>query len=70
MNALREMRKKAGLSMNQVARLTGVSKAALSLYENGHRGLSVKRAKMLARVYGCVWEELFEDDDNGQTLIG
>ena len=32
--------------------------------ENGKRGLSVKKAKVLARVYGCVWEELFEDDEN------
>ena len=52
-------------------KLTGISKPAISLYENHKRGLSVKRAKMLAKVYGCVWEELFEDeDDDGNDYDG
>lgn len=61
---LREKRKAAGLSINQVVALTGISKPSISLYENGKRNLSVKKAKVLARAYGCVWEELFEDDDD------
>lgn len=61
---LREKRKAAGLSINQVVKLTGISKPSISCYENHKRGLSVKKAKVLAKVYGCVWEELFEDDDD------
>lgn len=61
---LREKRKAAGLSLNQASAATGISKGALSLYENRKRNLSVKKAKVLARAYGCVWNELFEDDDD------
>lgn len=60
---LREKRKAAGLSINDVVKLTGISKPAISLYENHKRNLSVKRAKLLAAVYGCVWEEFFEDEE-------
>ena len=67
MNTLREKRVQAGLSMNQVSRMTGVSKTALSLYENGHRDLSVKRARVLAKAYGCSWEELYGDDEDDGT---
>lgn len=63
MSSLRQKRMVAGLSMNQVARMTGISKTAISLYENGRRELSVRKAKILARAYGCGWEELFEDDE-------
>ena len=66
---LREKRKAAGLSMNQVAKLTGISKPAISFYENHKRNLSVKKAKIFAKVYGCVWEELYEDDD-GNDMDG
>lgn len=60
---LREKRKAAGLSINNVVSLTGISKASISLMENHKRGLSVKKARVLAKVYGCEWEELFEDDE-------
>jgi len=65
---LREKRKAAGLSLNQVKKLTGISKPALSMYEHGKRGLSVKKARVLAKVYGCVWEELYDDEDDGSDL--
>lgn len=60
---LREKRKAAGLSINNVVALTGISKSTISQIENGKRGLTVKKAKILAKAYGCVWEELFEDDE-------
>lgn len=63
MRSLRQKRIAAGLSMNQVVKMTGISKTAISLYENGQRGLSVKKAKILAKAYGCGWEELYDDDE-------
>lgn len=68
LSSLRRKRIVAGLSMNQVARMTGISKTAISLYENKRRELSVKKAKILAKAYGCGWEELFDDDD--QVAVG
>lgn len=65
---LREIRKKKGLTLADVSALTGFSKSAICLYELNKRGLSVKKAKVFAEIYGCRWEELYEEDKtDGKT---
>jgi transcriptional regulator with XRE-family HTH domain len=58
---LREIRKQLGLTMKQVARLTGISEPLVCLIESGARRPSVKVAKRLSEVYGIRWEDFYKD---------
>jgi transcriptional regulator with XRE-family HTH domain len=51
--SLRIVREMQNLSQNQLAELTGVSKATISAIENDRVGLGVERAKVLARALNC-----------------
>lgn len=48
---LRERREKAGLSQAQAAKRLHVTKAALSMYENGKRGIPLDIAEAMAKLY-------------------
>jgi len=65
---LRERRKAAGLSLRNIQEITGISKPSMSMYENGKRGLTIKRARILAKVYGCNWKELYDDENDGSNM--
>ena len=62
MTKMRMLRKASGLTMKEVAQRVGRTEGCISLYETGRREPSVKMAKKLAQVLGCVWEELYDDD--------
>src|SRR5437773_4260583 len=51
--SVRIIRELQGLSQNQLAELTGISKTTISAIENDRVGLSVERAKVLARALKC-----------------
>jgi transcriptional regulator with XRE-family HTH domain len=51
--SVRIIRELQGLSQNQLAELTGISKATISAIENDRVDLSVERAKVLARALKC-----------------
>lgn len=68
---LYRIRKKMGLTQQDVEDATGIDTATLSLYENYLRLPTVKNAKKLANLYGFNWTELFKEGTyNDKTGIG
>lgn len=59
--ALRELRQKAGLTQEQVAKLVDVDQSAVSNWEKGKYTPARKYRKKLAKLYGCTVEELMEE---------
>ena len=51
--SVRIIRELQGLSQSQLAELTGISKATISAIEKDRVGLSLERAKVLARTLKC-----------------
>ena len=51
--SVRILRELQEFSQNQLATLTGISKAALAAIENGRVNLGIERAKVLARALEC-----------------
>lgn len=58
---LRELRKKAGLTQQELAEVVGISRPAITCYETGRLSLDVKVAKKISKVLGCKWWELYEE---------
>lgn len=58
MATLRELRDGRNLTQAAVARMIGVTKAALSQYEGGKRKLPILRARSLAQALGCTVDEV------------
>lgn len=50
--------------MKQLGKQIGKTEACICQYETGIRTPPVSVAKKLAKSLGCVWEELYEDDDS------
>lgn len=63
MSKIRRLRLKRGMTMKQLGERVGKSEACICLYETGGRTPPVKVAKKLAAALGCVWEELYEEDE-------
>ncbi len=61
-NNLRKLREKHGLTLSDVAAVSGLSIAMLSLVENGHRDLNGLKKISLARSLGVPVDELFPRD--------
>jgi DNA-binding transcriptional regulator YiaG len=55
---LKKLREHAELSQRDLARLTGISKRLIELWEHGHRD-PVERTRRVAKALGCSWDELF-----------
>ena len=68
MSKLRKLRKATGLTMKQVGDKVGKTESCICQYEKGLRNPPVSVAKRLAPVLGCDWEDLYEDDDDGNDL--
>jgi transcriptional regulator with XRE-family HTH domain len=68
---LQELRKAAGLSQGELAKVSGISARVLQGYEQGQRdinGIGIKRAAALAEALGCRIEDLIErEQENGQV---
>jgi len=58
-NALRAARKLRGLTVNQVEKVTAISRVQLWRYEHGHGEPVVSTALKLARLYRLPVEKLF-----------
>lgn len=67
-NRVRELRKKAGLSQNELATLAGISQPAISQIENDTRPLTIDWMRTLARILGCAAADLLSSDDNPDRL--
>lgn len=59
MNRMREVRVYKGLKQKDIAYQTGLSKAAISLYENGKSKPSMNSAFKVAKVLGTTVDDLF-----------
>ena len=57
---LKERRKAAGLTQQEVANILGVDQSAVAYWENGKYKPRKKRLADLAKLYGCSVEELTE----------
>lgn len=59
---LRELRRQAGLSQRDAARLLGVSPSIISSYETGERTPSVENLLALSFLYKCSVDHLLGKD--------
>lgn len=59
MNRMKEFRIRKGLKQKDIAFTTGLSKAAISLYENGKSKPSMNSAFKIARSLNATVDELF-----------
>jgi DNA-binding XRE family transcriptional regulator len=57
---LRDRRKKAGITQEQLAQEVGVSKTRISEYENNNVNMTIITAKKLAAVCNCTIDDMFE----------
>ena len=51
--------------MKQLGQKVGKTEACICQYETGIRTPPVSVARRLAVALGCIWEELYEDDETG-----
>lgn len=61
---IRAIRLQAGLSLDQAAKRTGLSKSDLSRLENGHSPITATKLEVIAAAYGVRAGDLF----NGQIV--
>ena len=59
---LRETRVKAGLSQSDLEEISGIPKARLSRYENGHVAPSIQTLERLAKALGVSEASLLDDE--------
>lgn len=57
---LKERRKAAGMTQQEVANVLGVDQSAVAYWERGKYKPRKKRLAALAKLYGCSEEELSE----------
>lgn len=71
MNRIKELREKAGLSQRELAEKLGVSKQAVSDYENGKTAPSVKTIELIANIFHVKPDYIAEwfDDSNSNDGI-
>ncbi len=61
-NRVRQLRQARGLGQQELARLAGVSRQALSSIEAGRSDPATTLSLALSRALGCSVEDLFPDD--------
>lgn len=61
---LKELRLKAGMTQEQVAKLVDVDQAAVSYWERGQHKPLRKHQKKLAKLYGCTEGEIDGQPNN------
>lgn len=70
MTELRKVRKAHGVSGIDVGHQIGIRPQTLYRYESGERKLPVKVAKVLGAFYGVPWERFYEEDGDGEAVVG
>lgn len=61
MKNLREYRKRARMSANELAKAAGITITSVYRYEYGTREPSVEIAARIAKVLGCTVEDLIDE---------
>lgn len=67
-NRIRELRKRAKMSQEDLGDLVGLSPGQVSHLENGVRNLTLEWMKRLAKALGVAVAELLADEDNPDRL--
>ncbi|MFA5580528.1 MAG: helix-turn-helix transcriptional regulator [Paracoccaceae bacterium] len=67
-NRIRELRRKAGLSQEELGEQVGLSAGQVSHLENGVRNLTVEWMRRLARPLGVTPQDLLVDEDAPDRL--
>lgn len=67
-NRVRELRKRAGITQEELGKLAGVSQEAISQIENDKRPLTVDWMRSFARIFNVSTAELLADEDNPHRL--
>lgn len=62
MNLLK-LRKASGMTQDEVAERIGVVQSAVAMWESGMQKPRADKLPILAKLYGCTIDELFEDQD-------
>lgn len=68
MVGLRDLRERAGLSMEELAKAVGVSRQSLFAWETGKAWPSSMYLQPMARALGCTVEDLFRDPPDNQDF--
>lgn len=59
---IKELREAKGLTQDYVARMAGVARSTFALWETGRRKPTFDNLIALSRVFGCKFDELFEEE--------
>ena len=62
------MRKRAGLTIEELAARVGMKPPHLSMMERGKRPLMLDRMRLISQQLGCSVADLLADDDNPDRL--
>ena len=64
MTRCKKYRLLAELTQSDVAKRLKRTTAVISFYETGKRRLPLTIAMRMAKIYGCNWEDLYEEGEN------
>ena len=64
---IRELRKEAGMTQEELAAAVGVSLPSISHYETGRRRIPVSLLPEIRDALGCTWDELFGEEGDSET---
>lgn len=56
--AITEQRKKAGISQQELARMTGISQQMISRFETGSAMPNVAKLADIIKAIGCKWDDV------------
>ena len=59
---LRKLREAHGLNQTEVAEAMGVGQSAVAMWESGTQSPRADKLPMLAKLYNCTIDELFEEE--------
>ena len=59
--SIKTLRKKKGLSQEELARMLGIGQSAVAHWETGDTSPSFKKLKKLSEILECTVDELVED---------
>lgn len=67
---LKKLRVAARYTQDEVARALGITRAAYSDYESGHREVPYDVIESASDFFGCGMTMLFEENENVDAMIG
>jgi len=63
---IRMMRREKGLTQEELGELLGVKKSAISRWESGERGITLKNIRNISKIMNVPLDALLEHDENHQ----